>query len=108
MAVGKDGKTAMKPLSPVTLNTSCYLEFFNFFLYEATCIFPDAVSGISLYILVLALHLINIEWLFLLFSLLCFSLFRFLASYRDVEDVLREIQAELRDENCNLPGWGVK
>lgn len=65
----------MKPLSPVTLNTSCYLEFFNFFLYEATCIFPDAVSGISLYILVLALHLINIEWLFLLFSLLCFALF---------------------------------
>lgn len=73
MAVGKDGKKAMKPLSSVTLNNSCYPEFF-YFLHEATCTFPDAVSGISLSILVLALRLIDINWLFLssLFSFLLF------------------------------------
>lgn len=101
MAVGKDGKKAMKPLSSVTLNNSCYPEFF-YFLHEATCTFPDVVSGISLPILVLALCLIDINWLFLS-SLFFSSLFHFLASYRRVEDVLREIQAEWRDENSNLP-----
>lgn len=102
MAVGKDGKKAMKPLSSVTLNNSCYPEFF-YFLHEVTCTFPDAVSGISLSILVLALHLIDINWLFL--SSLFSSLFHFLASYRGVEGVFRETQAEWRDENSSLPDW---
>lgn len=87
------------------------------FLYKANCIFPVVVSGISLsnaeVFLVLSLHLIGIHWLFLSsVSSNSSSLFSFplsLISFPQIGEfrMCLEIQAEMRDENSSLPGWGV-
>lgn len=99
MPVGKYGRKAMIPLPSVNYSITCALNI----LYEATCMFPVVVSGIFPFnpevIVVLSLHLPDINWLFLSSrssnSSSSFVLFppppfsHFLSSNTRVQDVLK-------------------